>query len=69
MATPQQPYPGGHEIYNFRRPFLAHHYYLLSLCEPCPEVKRLFFKEIHQFYTLYPKITSPYSGGGGGGGH
>ena len=35
MATPQHknPYPGGHEIYNFGRPFLGHHYYLLSLYE------------------------------------
>ena len=28
MATPlhKNPCPGGHEIYNFGRPFLGHHY-------------------------------------------
>ena len=26
----------GHEIYNFGRPFLGHHYYTLILYEPCP---------------------------------
>ena len=28
MATPntRTPAPGGHEIYNFGRPFLGHHY-------------------------------------------
>ena len=33
MAPPQHknPCPGGHEIYNFGRPFLGHFYYALSL--------------------------------------
>ena len=42
-----------HEIYNFGRPFLGHHYYTLYMHRSREEV---FFKEIHQFY---PKITSP----------
>ena len=34
MATPlhKNPYPGGHEIYNFGRPFLGHHYYIHLVC-------------------------------------
>ena len=38
MATPlhKKPCHGGHEIYNFGRPFLGHHYYTLSLYGPCP---------------------------------
>ena len=28
-----QPSPGGHESYNFGRPFLGHHYYILSLSD------------------------------------
>ena len=37
MATPlhQNPYPRGHKIYNFDRPFLGHHYYKLSLSDQC----------------------------------
>ena len=39
MATPKHknPCPRGHEIYNFGRPFLGHHYYipLLSLSDLC----------------------------------
>ena len=31
----QKPLNQGHEIYNFGRPFLDHHYYTLSLSEPC----------------------------------
>ena len=29
------PCPGGHEIYNFGRSFLSHHYYKLSLFDLC----------------------------------
>ena len=45
MATPQhkKPYPRGHEIYNFGRPFLVHHCYTLSLSKPCPGVKKKTF--------------------------
>ena len=37
MATPlhKNPSPGGHEIYNFGRPFLVHNYYTLSVYGPC----------------------------------
>ena len=42
MATPlhNNPCPGGHEIYNFGRPFLGHHYYTLSLYGPCSGVEK-----------------------------
>ena len=29
------PLSRGHEIFNFGRPFLGHHYYLLILSESC----------------------------------
>ena len=65
MATPhhRNPCPRGHEIYNFGRGFLAHHYYIFSLSAICTGVKKKIFKEIQQFYTFYPKITSPLGGG------
>ena len=53
------PHPGGHEIYIFCRPFLGHHYHALSLYGPCPGVMKKIFKEIPQFKSFYPKITSP----------
>ena len=62
MATPlhKNPCPGGHEIYNFGRPFLGHYYYTLSLYGLCPRVeKKIFFSEIHQFYTLLPQNYFP----------
>ena len=65
MATPLHlnPCPGGHKIYNFGRPFRGNHHYTLSLSEPCPWVEKKIFQEIQQFYTFYPKITSPLGGG------
>ena len=59
MATPQHktPCPGVHEIYNFGRPFLGHHYDILSLSDQCLGVEKKVFKEI-MHYTFYPKITS-----------
>ena len=58
MATLQQknPCPGGHEIYNFGRPFLGHYYFTLSLYEPCPGLENKIFNEIHQFTLFTPKI-------------
>ena len=52
IATPshQNPSPGGHEIYNFGRPFLSHHYYILSLSDICMAVEKKIFKEIMQFH-------------------
>ena len=32
--------PGGHETYNFGRPFLGHHYSnIIILSEPCPSLE------------------------------
>ena len=48
MATPlhQNPSPGGDEINNFGRPFLGHHYYILSLSDLSLGVEKNIFKEI-----------------------
>ena len=64
MTTPhhRNPCTRGHEIYNFGRGFLAHHYYIFSLSARCTGVKKIF-KQIQQFYTFYPQITSPLGGG------
>ena len=64
MAMPQHKNPalGGHEIYNCNRPFHGHNFLALSLSKPCPKEEKKIFSEIHQFYTFYPKITSPWGG-------
>ena len=31
------PFPGGHEIYNFVKPFFGHHYFIPSLSESFPD--------------------------------
>ena len=36
----KEPLSWGHEIYNFGRPFVGHHYYTLKLSDPCPKVKK-----------------------------
>ena len=45
MATPYHmtPCPGGHKFYDFYRPFLGHHYVILSLhlTDPCPGVEQI----------------------------
>ena len=54
MGTPKHknPCPGGHEIYNFVRPFLVHHYYILSLFDLCLGVEKKIFKEIMYFHNM-----------------
>ena len=42
-ALYKNPCPGGHEIYNFARPFLGHHYYTLSFSGPCTGVEKTIF--------------------------
>ena len=38
------PCTGPHEIYNFSRPYISHHYYILSLCDLCLGVEKKIFK-------------------------
>ena len=47
MATPEHknPYPGGHEIYNFGRRFLGHHYYILGFSDLCLRVEKKILKK------------------------
>ena len=40
MSHHKNPYPRGHEIYNFGRHLLGHHYYVYSLSEPCPGLEK-----------------------------
>ena len=37
----------------------------LVCMDHAPDLEKKIFKEIHQFYTFYPKITSSWRGGGG----
>ena len=57
MATPlrKNPCPGGHEIYNFGRPFLGHHYYILNLSDICIGGKKKILRRNNAFsqYDLY----------------
>ena len=39
----KNPCSGGHEIYNFDRPFLGHHFSILSLYDLCSEVEKKTF--------------------------
>ena len=65
MTTPlhKNSCPGGNEIYNYGKPFFGQRYCILSLYGPCPVKGKNIFKEIHQFYTFYPKITFRLGGG------
>ena len=68
MAMPQRKNfapTGGHERYNFGRPFLVHHYYIHSLSDLCLGVEKKIFKEIIHFHhvtfmtTSQPRIPAP----------
>ena len=54
MATPEHKNScaRGHEIYNFGRPFLGHHYYIFGLSDLCLRVKKKIFKEIMHFHYM-----------------
>ena len=47
----QEPPPGGNGIYNFCRPFFAHHYYILSLSILFFGIERIL-KEIMYFHCM-----------------
>ena len=60
MATPEHknPCPRGHEIYNFGRPFLGHHNYILNLFDLCLGVEKKIFKEI-MYYHYVTYMATP----------
>ena len=47
MVTPhhKNPCPGVHEIYNFGRPFLGHHYYILGLSDLFLGEEKIYLKK------------------------
>ena len=51
----KDPWPKGHESYNFGRPFLGHHFYTLSLSDLCLGALKKIFKQNNAFslYGLY----------------
>ena len=51
-ALAQEPCPRGHEIYNFGRPFLGHHYFLLGLSSLYLVVEKNIFKAIMHFHYM-----------------
>ena len=59
MAQYKNSCPKGHKIYNFGRPFLGHHYYILSLSDLCMGADKKIFKEIMHFhYTGMSYLTT-----------
>lgn len=49
-ATPQYKYPpsvGGHEIYNFKRPFLGYYYFIFSLFYVCFGIENNILMQFH----------------------
>ena len=51
-ALAQEPLPWGHEIYNFGRPFLCHHRYILALSDICLKKEKKILKEIMHFHYM-----------------
>ena len=54
MTAPEHkiPLPGVYDICSVGRPFLAHHYYTLSLSNPCAGVDNKILKN-PPFFTLF----------------
>ena len=46
------PANGGHEIYNFGRPFYGNHCYALNLSKSWARVEKKLFKEILHFHFM-----------------
>ena len=59
MPQDKNPYPGGHEFYNFDRPFVDHHYYIPSLSDLCLGIKKKILKEIIHLPRPSTKIPAP----------
>ena len=54
--------PWGHEICNFGRFFLGHHYCTISFSELCLGVKKLIFKEnIHLYFHAPASVVMKYA--------
>ena len=66
MTTPlhKNRCPRGHEIYNFGKPFLAYHYYILGLSDLCLVVeKKIFLKKYSNFTLFTPQLPPLWVGG------
>ena len=59
MASPQHknPYPRGHEIYNFGGPLLGNHNYILRLSVLCLGVEKKILKIHFITYMAMPTAT------------
>ena len=70
MTTPlhKNSCPGGHEIYNFGRPFLGHHNYVHILSDSCLGVEKMIcigkmhFHLMSYMATPRPSTRSPAKG-------
>ena len=54
----KNPCPGVHELYNFGRPFLIYHYYMLGLSDLCLGGEEKIFKAIMVFHNM-SYMTTP----------
>ena len=64
LFTPKLPplWVGVHEIYNFGRPFLGHHYYILGLSDQCLGVEKKFLRNTAILHFL-PQNYLPFGWG------
>ena len=67
MPMHKNPCLRGHEIYKFGRPFLGHHYYILSLSDQCLGEKKISKEIMHLHYVTY--IAMPLHQNSCPGGH
>ena len=61
----KNPFPRGHEIYNFGRPFLGHLTCILTLSVLCLGEEKIFKEIVHFHYITFIDMTrhkSPYPG-------
>ena len=60
MTYAQNPFPGGHKIYNFGKPFLGFHYNILSLSDLFLGEKKKILKRNNTFslYEIYAYAPS-----------
>ena len=52
MPLHKIPFLEGHEIYNYGSAFLGHHYYIISLSDPCTGAEKKIFGDTSILHVL-----------------
>ena len=63
MPLHKIPFLEGHEIYNYGSAFLVHHYYIISLSDPCTGVEEEDFWRYINFTCFTIKLSSLWEEG------